>query len=647
MKKKALITIFMLVSVIFALAISSSALTLQESVNIYEGYFNGKTVETIDEIEASDHINPKIYASYASTVVNARVELSCSCGSTHVYPTYYITKFYEADTQWGHDHGTLYANEIFNISFDDINEKNPCNATYDKNSVIAIEIPDGYKVIDGGCTQTNCQSYMSGLRDSTSLKFVDMTTCTTVTRLDATSYHEAFGNCYALEYVKLADSVTEIGGWAFDECSSLKRVVISENSKLQTIKTKSFFACTSLEAFYLPDSILTITGQSASNEGAFVKCTSLYFVNSPNELTRSEAYYFPENLKNVEYEAFKNCNSINKYLVFGENVTRITGSWTFATNAEGIARTPETAITVVFLGNMTEFAFSNEMNYVSVVFANPNQGDIKFTINGPNGYTNTGAYIYKCNEGTRSPIAKNLSFTADGFAHLEDVRKAVITKEPNCVDNAWKNTYCFCGEYMGEVEIENSNNGGTHDLENATVVSVTYANFGMAGSKTLKCVRCGVEDIIEEAPALFVCLGHSAPENGTGGIAVGFTVNNKAITEYKEVTGKALKYGVFAVLKDRLGNNDIFGKDGTAAEGVISAEITNYEFVAFEIKIVGFTDEYKDTKLAMGTYVSVTDGEATEYSYIQSGTPNENEKYCFVSYNDFAEKPSTSEEVTQ
>ena len=647
MKKKALITIVMLVSVIFALAISSSALTLQESINIYEGYFNGKTVETIDEIEASEHITPKIYASYASTVVNARVELSCSCGSTHVYPTYYITKFYEADTRWGHDNGNLYGNEIFNISFDDINGNNPCNATYDKNSVIAIEIPDGYKVIDGGCAKTDCQSYMSGLRDSTSLKYVDMTTCTTVTRLDATSYHEAFGNCNALEYVKLADSITEIGGWAFDECSSLKRVVISENSNLQTIKAKSFFACTSLEAFYLPDSILTITGQSSSNEGAFVKCTSLYFVNNPNELTRSEVYYFPENLKNVEYEAFKNCNSINKYLVFGENVTRITGSWTFATNGEGIARTPETAITVVFLGNMTEFAFSNEMNYVSVVFANPNQGDIKFTINGPNGYTNTGAYIYKCNEGTRSPLAKNLSFTADGFAHLEDVRKAVITKEPTCVDNAWKNTYCFCGASMGEVEIPNSNNGGAHGLENATVVNITYTDFDKAGIKTLKCAKCGAEDITDVAPALFICLGYSAPENGEGGIVMGFTVNNVAIAEYVEKTGKTLKYGVFVVSQDRLGDKDVFGEDGTTAEGVIDAEIKNHELAVFELKIVGFTDTQKDVKLAMGAYVAVTDGETTEYSYMQGGELNENEKYCFVSYNDIIGKQPANAEVVQ
>ena len=621
----------MLVSVIFALALSASALTLQESVNTYEGYFNGKAVETIVEIEASEHITPKIYASYASTVVNARVELSCSCGSTHVYPTYYITKFYEADTQWGHNNSTLYGNEIFNISFDDINEKNPCKATYDKNSVIAIEIPDGYKVIDGGCAQTNCQSYMSGLRDSTSLKYVDMTTCTTVTRLDATAYHEAFGNCNALEYVKLADSVTEIGGWAFDECSSLKRVVISENSNLQTIKAKSFFACTSLEAFYLPDSILTITGQSASNEGAFVKCTSLYFVNNPNEFTRPEVYYFPENLKNVEYEAFKNCNSINKYLVFGENVTRITGSWTFATNDEGIARTPETAITIVFLGNMTEFAFSNEMNYVSVVFANPNQGDINFTINGPNGYTNTGAYIYKCKEGTCSPIAKNLSFTTDGFVHLEDVRKAVITKEPTCVDNAWGNTYCFCGASMGEVEIPNSNNGGAHDLENATVVNISYDKFTSTGTKVLKCPKCGDDSIAGgEAPALFVCLGYSAPMSGDAGIAIGFTINNEAVAEY-EATGKSITFGVYAVAQQKLGSNDIFDENGNATAGVINADLTSYVFDAFEIKIVGFNDTQKDIKLLVGAYVT-EDGKT--YSYMQSDKAGELVgSYYAVTYN--------------
>ena len=180
-------------------------------------------------------------------------------------------------------------------------------------------------------------------------------------------------------------------------------------------------------------------------------------------------------------------------------------------------------------------------------------------------------------------------------------------------------------------------------------IDILYANgYHNVGAKITSCTNEGcAHSTTEETPALFICLGYSAPEDGRGGIAIGYTVNNVAIKEYTEATGETLKYGVFAVLQDRLGNNDVFSEDGTAADGVINAEITNYEFVAFEIKIIGFTDTQKDVKLAMGAYVAVTDGETTEYSYMQGGEPNENEKYCFVSYNDIVGTPSTDEEVTQ
>ena len=601
MKRKIILTLALVSLLVCALAFSVGAITLQESIDTYEGYFDGKTVESIDSISASEHINPKIYASYASTAVNARVELSCSCQKSHVYPTYYITKFYDADTKWGHDNCTLYGNEIFNVSFDDINAKNPCGAEYDKNSVVAIEIPNGYKVIDGGCTQSGCQSYMAGLRDSTSLKFVDTTTCTTATRLDDTSHHEAFGNCYALEYFKLSDSITEIGGWAFDECGALKRVVISENSQLKIIKTKSFFACTSLEAFYLPEGFETLTGKSSSNEAAFVRCTSLYFVSEPNELTKSDVYYFPSSLKTVEYEAFKNCNSINKCLVFGENVTKITGSWTFATNNEGIARTPETAITVVFLGKMTDFAFSNEMNYVSVVFANPNQGDITYTINGNGNYTNTGAYMYRCVDGTRSPLARQYSYTSDGFAHLAEARSVNIEYD-SYLENGRVYDRCFCGESFLSSEV---------------------------------------------AEPLFTSKGFSVPKDDSNGISIGYTVNAGAIAKYTKITEKTVNYGVFASLKQNIQNKDVYGEDGSLQAGVIAADITDSGFDIFNLKIVGFADNQKEAPLAMGAFVKATDKNgAVEYSYLQGGTPNDGEKYFFASYNDaLALVPSDEEDA--
>ena len=170
--------------------------------------------------------------------------------------------------------------------------------------------------------------------------------------------------------------------------------------------------------------------------------------------------------------------------------------------------------------------------------------------------------------------------------------------------------------------------------------SFCFTSFTEKMTINKMCIHCKNVNILKTIDAMFTCLGYSAQENGKGGITIGYTVNNEAITEYKAITGKALTYGVFAVSKDRLGDNDIFGSDGTVAEGVINAEIKNYDFVVFSIKLVGFTDAQKNVKLAMGAYVEVTDGEATEYSYMQSGTPSENEKYCFVSYNDIVGKPS-------
>ena len=155
------------------------------------------------------------------------------------------------------------------------------------------------------------------------------------------------------------------------------------------------------------------------------------------------------------------------------------------------------------------------------------------------------------------------------------------------------------------------------------------------GEKTVSCTNegCAYSGTVS-APALFNCLGYSAPENGKGGISVGFTVNNEAIAEYEETTKKTVSYGVFAALKDRLNDGDIF-VDGEANECAIVVDMTIYATAAFEIKIIGFeTDNQKTAQIAMGAYVAVSDGETTEYSYMQNGAPDENEKYCFDSFND-------------
>ena len=167
------------------------------------------------------------------------------------------------------------------------------------------------------------------------------------------------------------------------------------------------------------------------------------------------------------------------------------------------------------------------------------------------------------------------------------------------------------------------------------VTTIVYENYGIEGTKTTACTNEGCKHVAtEKIPALIVCLGYSAPEYDGNEIAIGFAINDEAIKEYEKATGKTLKYGVFAVAKNKLGTNDIFNKDnGTVADGVINADIDN-QYVGFELKIGGFTDANKDVKLALGAYVIANDGENDEYSYIQEGESVENEKYVFVSFDD-------------
>ena len=173
--------------------------------------------------------------------------------------------------------------------------------------------------------------------------------------------------------------------------------------------------------------------------------------------------------------------------------------------------------------------------------------------------------------------------------------------------------------------------------------SFSYENGYMnSGKLVYKCTGCD-KTKEEITPALFECYGYSTPIDGRGAISIGYSINSEAIKKYEEATGKTLKYGVFAVLKDKIGTNDIFNESGNASDGVINAEVSGNNYVAVEFKITGFTDEYKDLKLAMGAYVITSDGESAEYSYLQGGNPNENEKYFFVSYNDIVGKTSTEE----
>ena len=398
----------------------------------------------------------------------------------------------------------------------------------------------------------------------------------------------------AIEYLKLPSTLVTMGDAAIYQIATLKVIDNFENTKVEAIPTR-LEGLSSLQFIHLPNTVKTIPAR------AFFGCKGLEYIilGSSIESIATQAFY----------QAGMSSGKSSLKVYVSSTLNNITNEY-----GDGILQSCNPVVELYYTGTMDDVGMAQMLASPGIVKNASKWQTVDASVEGfdKNAIYTTSTIIYNYN-------------TCNAFyngQHLEDGNPCTVT----CAQ---------CGA-----------NGMAEDNPVHSISTIiTYESFDKVGIKKVACTNQGCKQKEEtELPALFTCLGYSASESSNGGIAIGFVVNSKAIDEYKELTGKALKYGVFVVTKERLGNNDVFANDGTAANGVINAEITNYEFTVFELKIVGFTaDEQKDIKLALGGYVSVTYEETTEYSYMQSGTPNEGEGYCFVSYNDIVGKPSTEE----
>ena len=186
---------------------------------------------------------------------------------------------------------------------------------YNCTSLTSVTIPDSVRKI-GNLAFYNCRSLTSiTIPESViSIENNAFTDCTGELVLNC--------NCLGLfggqfSKVIIGESVTSIGEWAFDECTSLTSVIIGNG--VTSIGDAAFYNCTSLTSITIPDSVTSI------GERAFYNCRSLTSITIPESVTSIGNWAFTD----CTGELVLNCNCLGLFggqfskVIIGESVTSI------------------------------------------------------------------------------------------------------------------------------------------------------------------------------------------------------------------------------------------------------------------------------------------------------------------------------------
>ena len=429
-----------------------------------------------------------------------------------------------------------------------------------------------------------------------------------------------------LLFLRVPNTLTELPS-RVAQATQIIDFTAPDDALYSSLSPTSFYDCQNLRSVDIPRNVTIIYSNSHPNNGhTFYRCTKL-----------TDVYFAPGSLLNtIQSHAFSTCKALKEIAI--PNSVISLGSQVFWDCS---------SLVTVRLGanqgkgldsyNVQSMLYGcNSLKYVYISNTLvPTAGSHLF-YSGASGmvFFYTGTYEeYEALNDMLKTLTNNGKFTGAAPIEWDSTKDDQFYKD--LAENEKKNYvvygYNSCNAFYG----------GKHKL--AATEQINFTSYFETITFTCNCENgCGEKVINEEktiAP-LFRYLGYSAKENGNRGIAIGYIVNSEAVTKYEAVTGKSLNYGVFAIAQDKIGDKDIFDKNGIPVNGLVSFDVTDNEFTMLELKIVGFTDTNKDVKLAMGAYVAVSDGKTTEYSYMQHEAPKVNEKYCFASYNDIVSEPS-------
>ena len=326
-----------------------------------------------------------------------------------------------------------------------------------------------YTVEDGKATVVGCQTSVSG-----HIAVPSTMGGYPVTTIGA----KAFDGCTKLVRITLSEGITTIAENAFSNCPLLEEITLPDG--FTTIGAGAFVNCGKLTKLHIPDTIAYIDGAAFDNwdilsyheygNGKYLGNTEnryLVFVGvKDKELTScelhestriilDEAFFecvglsnitIPDGVRTIGKNAFFRCTNLRK-ITIGSSVTTI-GEKAFALCGGLTAVTVPDGVTAI---GKEAFSSCNKMTDIVLPVSLTTLGEGAF-----NGCTKLQNIYYKGTEEQWALLAGNeplqnvvILYNASGCIHKWD--EGVVTKEPNCVEPGEKTYTCtVCQEKRKE-----------------------------------------------------------------------------------------------------------------------------------------------------------------------------------------------------
>ena len=289
-----------------------------------------------------------------------------------------------------------------------------------------------------------------------------------------------YENGNQIQSVFMANGVTSIGNFAFNECTSLTSMTIPDS--VTSIGNGAFKGCTSLTSVTIPGSVTRI------GVGAFASCTSLTSVTIPDSVTRigKQAFDYCTSLTDVYYAGSEaqwkaiSISSAGNNDLLTANIHYNYGSHTHS------YKDVVTAPTCTEKGYTTHTCACGKSYVDTYTDALGHAWDSGKVTKEPT-ETETGVKIFTC---TRCGETKTETIPKLTHEHSYD---AVVTA-PTCTAKGYTTHTCACGDSY----VDAYTDALGHAWDEGKVTKA--ATETESGVKTFTCTRCG-ETKTEVIPA--------------------------------------------------------------------------------------------------------------------------------------------------